>query len=110
MKQESTTVNSVAATLLIVFFVIGIFAYYSSAFNSIGSIADVITGVTMGGEFRSIKSCLSTIESKAGPLKIYKDTTTKILGTTSTGKLFLCERIDSGSRGTYYTGWYITSG
>jgi RNA polymerase subunit RPABC4/transcription elongation factor Spt4 len=65
------------------------------------------TTETMGGEFSSMKDCLSTFEENVGPLKILKDTPEQILGRTAAGKLFSCKRKDTGSRGTYYSGWYI---
>jgi hypothetical protein len=63
----------------------------------------------MGGEFSSMKSCVDTIQSKAGPLKILKDTPEEVLGRTAAGKTFACQRKESGTRGTYYSGWYTVS-
>lgn len=64
--------------------------------------------VTMGGEFPSIKSCVETIEEAVGPLKISVDKPDKVMATTREGKLFSCEKKETGTRGTYIEGWYLT--
>lgn len=64
--------------------------------------------VTMGGEFPSIQSCVATIEQAVGPLKISVDKPDKVMGTTREGKLFSCEKKETGTRGTYIQGWYLT--
>ena len=104
----SKDVNPTVATWIISAFVAGVILYYFTIFESSGSNSGS-SDITMGGEFMSIKNCLSTFESKVGPLKITKDTPSEIFGRTSAGKMFVCQRVESGSRGTYYTGWYMTS-
>ncbi len=66
--------------------------------------------VTMGGEFTTMKQCISTIEAKVGPLKMSVDTPTEIIGTTSTGRLFSCKRAETAAPGTSYRGWYLVAG
>lgn len=62
----------------------------------------------MKGEFRSMRTCLSSIESSSGKKidRIATDRTDKVSGFLSNGKHFACTRKSSGSKGIYYEGYY----
>lgn len=64
--------------------------------------------VPMGGEFSSIQSCVAAIEKAVGPLKISVDKPDNVTGTTREGKLFSCQKKETGTKGTYVEGWYVT--
>lgn len=62
----------------------------------------------MSADFGSMNSCLKGIQKSSGQsLRIVTDTPTKVSGLLSNGNGFACEKKNSGSRGTYYTGWYF---
>lgn len=61
---------------------------------------------TYRGEFASMSSCVETLKGQAGPLKILKDTPEEVLGRTAADEIFACSRKETGTRGTYYSGWY----
>ena len=66
-------------------------------------------GEMMGGDFVSLNSCLSAIKKNSGyELNITTDTPEKVSGNLKTGerRFFACERVESGSKGTYYRGYY----
>ncbi|MCG8485886.1 MAG: hypothetical protein MI756_00285 [Chromatiales bacterium] len=62
----------------------------------------------MNAEFRTLKACLSAIEKNGGgPLKIITDKPEEVSGFLSNGEGFACERKVTGSKGTYYHGWFM---
>lgn len=62
----------------------------------------------MKGEFRSMSTCLSSIESHSGKKidRVGTDRPDKVSGFLSNGKHFACTRKSTGSKGTYYEGYY----
>lgn len=58
-------------------------------------------------EFRTMKSCLSAIEENGGsPLNIITDKTKEVSGFLPNGEAFGCQKKSSGTKGTYYHGWF----
>jgi hypothetical protein len=106
-KPVATTEQQLKAWVVILAVAGMLWYFFGDPFGSGGSSSSSTTTETVGREFSSIKSCLSSIETNAGPLKIVKDTHEEILGRTAAGHLFACTREDTGSRGTYYSGWYV---
>ena len=65
-------------------------------------------GSVIGAEFGTLSECLSSIERNSGhSLRIVRDTPDIVSGNLSNGKTFACEIKRSGTKGTYYEGWYI---
>lgn len=62
----------------------------------------------MKGEFRSMRVCLSSIENHSGKKidKIVTDRPDQVSGFLSNRKHFSCTRKSTGSKGTYYEGYY----
>lgn len=64
-------------------------------------------GDIMEAEFSSMTSCLDAMKRKSGgSLNIISDEIDKVSGKLKSGEHFSCERVTSGSRGTYIKGWY----
>ncbi len=65
------------------------------------------TEYMMRGEFPSMARCLEAIQQKAGQaLKPVTDRPDQVSGNLSDGRFFICERKDSGTKGTYYEGTF----
>lgn len=63
---------------------------------------------TMSAEFKTLASCLKGIQKGSGQsLKIITDTPTEVSGLLANGQGFACERTESGTKGTYFRGWYM---
>ncbi|EKO8773787.1 hypothetical protein L6R44_02765 [Enterobacter cloacae complex sp. ECC445] len=61
----------------------------------------------MKGEFHSLQECLSAIKLKGGePLKIVQDTPDKVTGMLPNDEAFGCEKKETGTKGTYFEGWF----
>ncbi|MCO1335941.1 hypothetical protein MO867_16530 [Microbulbifer sp. OS29] len=89
MLQNKTAINLIAS--LVAFFSIS--AHSKSVMNA---------------EFRTLKACLSAIEKNGGgPLKIITDKPKEVSGFLANGEGFACERKVTGSKGTYYHGWFM---
>jgi hypothetical protein len=67
-----------------------------------------LANTVMKGEFLSMQRCLSAIQASSG-MKI-KGTTTdtpdNVVGNLSNGKVFQCKKVQTGTKGTYFEGWY----
>ncbi|MEQ9905004.1 hypothetical protein [Pectobacterium aroidearum] len=63
----------------------------------------------MKAEFRTMQECLSSIKAHSGSssLKVIRDKPTIVTGYLSNGKHFSCEKKETGTKGTYYEGWYM---
>ena len=62
----------------------------------------------MNAEFRTLASCLQGIKKGSGQtLKIVTDTPSEVSGFLADGQGFACERTESGTKGTYFRGWYM---
>jgi hypothetical protein len=62
----------------------------------------------MNAEFRTLASCLQGIKKGSGQaLKIVTDTPSEVSGFLANGQGFACERTESGTKGTYFRGWYM---
>jgi hypothetical protein len=61
---------------------------------------------TNAWEFGSMDKCISKIKTDVGPLTIVRDTPEEVLGKTLAGNTFACSRQVTGTRGTYFYGWY----
>ena len=59
-------------------------------------------------EHRTIRQCLDEIRFVTQkPLRLVIDTPQKVTGTFgSRGQVFACSRHETGSKGTYYKGWF----
>lgn len=63
---------------------------------------------SMNTEFSSLSTCLSGIKKNTGlSLKIITDKPNEISGFLSNGEGFGCNKVSSGTKGTYVNGWYI---
>ncbi|MGX5913450.1 hypothetical protein ACR0ST_01770 [Aliidiomarina sp. Khilg15.8] len=58
-------------------------------------------------EFSTLASCLAGLERQSGGnLNIITDKPAKVSGKLSNGEHFTCERVESGTKGTYFKGWF----
>ncbi|EPB9486893.1 MULTISPECIES: hypothetical protein [Citrobacter] len=61
----------------------------------------------MKAEFNSLQECLSAIKVNGGePLKIVQDTPDKVTGKLPNNEVFGCEKKETGTKGTYFEGWF----
>jgi len=61
----------------------------------------------MNAEFRTMNECLERIRKHSKQsLKVVTDTPTEVSGFLSNGQGFACQRKETGTKGTYYHGWY----
>ena len=61
----------------------------------------------MNAEFRSLSACLEGIKSNSGQsLNVITDKPDKVSGKLANGETFACTREESGTKGTYFAGWY----
>ena len=73
----------------------------------------LVTGSTladsvMKAEFHSMQECLSAIKANGGePLKIIHDKPDMVTGRLPNDKMFACEKKETGSKGTYFEGWFM---
>ncbi|CAI0755177.1 Uncharacterised protein [Serratia proteamaculans] len=75
-----------------------------SIFLSFGCRADDV----MKAEFRTLAECLKAIEKNTNSsLTIIRDKPEIVTGNLDNGKTFACERKESGTKGTYYEGWFM---
>ena len=75
--------------------------------DSDSSSSESNTEYMMRGEFPSMARCLEAIQQKAGQaLKPVTDRPDQVSGNLSDGRFFICERKDSGTKGTYYEGTF----
>jgi hypothetical protein len=59
-------------------------------------------------DFATLPACLQSIERNSGmKLKIITDKPDKVSGNLSNGAGFGCEQRTSGTKGTYFNGWYF---
>lgn len=62
----------------------------------------------MKAEFHSMQECLSAIKANGGePLKIIQDKPDMVTGRLPNEKMFACEKKETGSKGTYFEGWFM---
>jgi hypothetical protein len=62
----------------------------------------------MQAEFQTMASCLSSIKNSSGQeLKIITDKPDEVSGFLSNGKGFACQKKETGTKGTYFEGWYM---
>lgn len=62
----------------------------------------------MNAEFSTMAKCLEGIKKSSGQeLKIVTDKPSEVSGFLANGQGFGCQRTESGSKGTYYRGWYM---
>ncbi len=65
-------------------------------------------GEMMGAQFGTMAACLSGIETSSGQkLKIVTDKPHEVSGFLSNEKGFACQTKESGTKGTYFEGWYM---
>jgi hypothetical protein len=64
--------------------------------------------VTIRFEFETVAQCAQDLNVVIGPLKIVKDSPSEVLGRTREGHLFACTLEETGTRGIYVNGWYVT--
>nr|AAK56383.1 hypothetical protein [bacterium] len=80
-----------------------ILALCSISFSTIG-----YADQAMSAEFRSLDDCLSGIKESSGKeLKIITNEPEEVSGFLSNGKGFGCQEKRSGTKGTYFEGWYM---
>ncbi|WP_051299248.1 hypothetical protein [Marinobacterium litorale] len=62
----------------------------------------------MGGEFRSLRSCLTNVESSSGfSLDVIVDEPDNVTGyLRGTKRNFACTKKETGTKGVYWDGWY----
>ena len=62
----------------------------------------------VGADFYSMTECLNSIRKKSGSktIKPMTDTPNNVSGYLSNGKQFGCKKKTTGTKGTYYNGWY----
>ena len=74
---------------------------------SASMVGEGAAGQAMNAEFGSMGECLTGIKnSSRQSLKIITDTSSEVSGVLSNGQGFACQRKISGTKGTYYHGWY----
>lgn len=62
----------------------------------------------MSAQFRTMAACLSGIEKSSGQkLKVVTDKPHEVSGFLSNGKGFACQKKETGTKGTYFEGWYM---
>ena len=62
----------------------------------------------MSAQFRTMAACLSGIKTSSGQqLKFVTDKPHEVSGLLSNGKGFACQKKESGTKGTYFEGWYM---
>lgn len=70
--------------------------------------SDGTSSSVMSAEFRTMASCLEGIKRNTGStLNVITDNPDKVSGTLSDGRTFACERKSTGTKGTYYEGWFV---
>ncbi len=75
---------------------------------SLSIAANSYANEVMSAQFRTLASCLSGIEKSSGQkLKIITDKPHEVSGFLTNGKGFACQRKESGTKGTYFEGWYM---
>jgi len=79
-------------------------ALVASFFIAANCFADEV----MSAQFRTMAACLSGIKTSSGQkLKVVMDKPQEVSGFLSNGKGFACQKKESGTKGTYFEGWYI---
>jgi hypothetical protein len=93
-----------------------LFVLVAVAVTYLGSSSDttpagkVKTKPVRSAEFQTMRSCLEGIKNSSGQtLDVIADKPTKVSGFLSNGEGFACELKSTGTRGTYYHGWYFAS-
>lgn len=77
------------------------------ASSALIALAGCSGGDVMEAEFRSMTSCLDAMKRESGGrLNIISDEVDNVSGKLNSGAHFSCERVTSGSKGTYIKGWY----
>ena len=67
------------------------------------SVSAAWSSTIMRGEFGSMQRCLSAIVASSGQqLQIVTDKPDRVSGKLSDGRFFMCKKIESGSKGTYF--------
>jgi len=62
----------------------------------------------MNAEFRTLSGCIEGIKKNSGQsLKIITDTPSEVSGFLSNGQGFGCQKKTTGTKGTYYAGWFM---
>lgn len=70
--------------------------------------ANTYASEVMGAQFRTMTACLSGIEKSSGQkLKVVTDKPHEVSGLLSNGNGFGCQKKESGTKGTYFEGWYM---
>jgi hypothetical protein len=63
---------------------------------------------TMKAEFRTLRQCLQAIEKNSGQrLRVVTDKPTEVSGFLANGQGFACKQRESGTKGTYFEGWFM---
>lgn len=60
----------------------------------------------MNAEFRTMNECLEGIRNRSKQSLKVTDTPTEVSGFLSNGQGFACQKKETGTKGTYYHGWY----
>lgn len=64
-------------------------------------------GDVMRAEFRTLDDCLAKIKKSSGQeLQIVTDKPNEVSGFLANRKGFACQKKETGTKGTYFEGWY----
>jgi hypothetical protein len=70
--------------------------------------ATAVADSVMKAEFSSLQNCLAAIKKNTGQkLEIVTDKPNEVSGFLSNKKGFACEKKVTGTKGTYYEGWFM---
>lgn len=62
----------------------------------------------MNAEFPTMSACLEGIKKNSKQsLQVVTDKPTEVSGFLSNGQGFACQKKESGTKGTYYHGWFM---
>jgi hypothetical protein len=64
---------------------------------------------TRGANFSTLKGCMSGLDSELGGLKIVIDKPDNVSGRQPDGTIWACTKETSGTKGTYWEGYYTFS-
>lgn len=82
-----------------------VFTAFSLLIASIGHASE-----TRVAQFRSLAECLIGVEKSSGQkLKPVTDKPGEVSGFLSNGKAFSCQKKETGTKGTYFEGWYMVN-
>jgi hypothetical protein len=60
------------------------------------------------GEYRTLQQCLQAIQKNSGErLRVVTDKPANVSGVLSNGQFFGCTRRETGTKGTYFEGYFM---